>query len=101
MVQSQDQLGHVELDVLLGEHEFLGKSTEQVASSQEVENQVQLSLGLKCWRTWRTVQIERCDATNRLISSLAELTIMKTNDKRMIDAGQNVAFHFGALSVSH
>ena len=48
VVKSQDQLGHVEFDVFLGEHEFFGKSAEQIASSKEVENQVELSLGLKC-----------------------------------------------------
>ena len=48
VVESEHELGHVELDVLFGEHDLLGEATEQIAAAQEVQHQVELALGLKC-----------------------------------------------------
>jgi hypothetical protein len=38
VIESQHEFGHVELDVLFGEHDLLGQATEQVAASQKVQN---------------------------------------------------------------
>ena len=46
MVECQGQLGQIELDVLLGEHHLLGEPGEEVPTSQEVQDQVELALSL-------------------------------------------------------
>lgn len=75
MIESEHELGHVELDVLLGEHDLFGKTTEQVAAAQKVEHEIELALGLK--------------------------RVLQTYYERMIDAGQYVALHFGAFAIAH
>ena len=46
VVECQSQLRQIELDVLLGEHHLLGEPGEEVPTSQEVQDQVELALSL-------------------------------------------------------
>ena len=47
MTESESQLRQVELDVILGEHDLLGQSGEQISAAEKVEDQVQLAFSLK------------------------------------------------------
>ena len=47
VTERQGQLRQVELDVFLREHHLLGEAREEVAAAEEVQNQVELALGLE------------------------------------------------------
>ena len=46
VTESQGQLGQVELDIVLGEHDLLGQSGEQVPTAEKVQDQVELAFSL-------------------------------------------------------
>ena len=46
VTESQGQLGQIELDVVLGEHDLLGKSGEQVPTAEKVQDQVEFAFSL-------------------------------------------------------
>ena len=47
MAEGQGELRQVELDIVLREHHLLGQPGEEVATPQEVQDQVQLALCLQ------------------------------------------------------
>jgi hypothetical protein len=47
VTEGERQLGQVELDILLGEHNLLRQPSEEVAASQEVQDEVQLAFRLE------------------------------------------------------
>ena len=47
VAEGQGELRQVELDIVLREHHLLGQPGEEVATPQEVQDQVQLTLGLQ------------------------------------------------------
>ena len=46
VTEGQGQLGQVELDVLLGEHDLFGQSREEIPATEKVQDQVELAFGL-------------------------------------------------------
>lgn len=75
MVQGEGQLSQIKLDVLLGEHDFLGEAREKVAAPKKVQDEVQFAVRLEC--------------------------VVEAYDERVPHVHQDVPLHLGPLTVPH
>eukprot|EP00052_Salpingoeca_macrocollata_P001405 m.25420 g.25420 ORF g.25420 m.25420 type:complete len:418 (-) comp11365_c0_seq1:149-1402(-) len=75
MLQGQAYFSKVKSHILFREHDFAGQACEEIAALQKVHDQIQLALRLEC--------------------------VVQAHNKRVADGHQNVAFSFGAETVTH
>ena len=47
VTKGQCELRQIELDIVLGEHNLLGESGEEITATEKVEDKIEFTLGLK------------------------------------------------------